>query len=142
MKAITFTIVSIWALFLTVFSSAFAPVSTQRHCTPPFIETTRNAASLYYHPLATSKSVSTALFASSEENGIEITESDQAILGAAGTIAALITFYSEFTLKTTGCGLPAGPFGIVGLLEGLSYLGVTGLAVYSIVTKVRTVRIY
>ena len=31
---------------------------------------------------------------------------------------------SEFVLKTTGCGLPAGPFGIVGAIEGVSYLGV------------------
>jgi len=69
-----------------------------------------------------------------------LSESDQTILGAAGTLAALIVFYSEFTLKTTGCGLPAGPFGIFGLAEGLSYLGVTGLVAYSVVTKVKTVR--
>ncbi|KAG7354891.1 hypothetical protein IV203_004247 [Nitzschia inconspicua] len=59
-------------------------------------------------------------------------------LGVCGTIAALVTFYSEFTLKTTGCGLPAGPFGLFGLVEGLSYLAVTGISAYSIVTKIKT----
>jgi hypothetical protein len=48
--------------------------------------------------------------------------------------------YSEFTLKTTGCGIPAGPFGLFGLVEGISYLIVTGMAVYSVVTKVQTGR--
>lgn len=38
-----------------------------------------------------------------------------------------MVLYSEYTLKTTGCGLPAGPFGIVGAIEGLSYLGVVGI---------------
>ena len=69
-----------------------------------------------------------------------LASSDQLVLGIGGTLAAFVTFYSEFTLKTTGCGLPAGPFGLVGLVEGLSYLSVAGIAVYSIVTKVKTVR--
>jgi hypothetical protein len=68
-----------------------------------------------------------------------LAESDQTVVGVVGTLAGLITLYSEWTLKSTGCGLPAGPFGLVGLFEGLSYLGVTGLAAYSIVTKVKTV---
>ena len=78
----------------------------------------------------------------SSEDTTEMSESDQTLLGAAGTFASLVTFYSEFTLKTTGCGLPAGPFGLVGLVEGLSYLGVTGLVAYSLVAKVKTVSIY
>jgi hypothetical protein len=44
--------------------------------------------------------------------------------GILGTIASVVVLYSEFVLKTTGCGLPAGPFGIVGAVEGVSYLGV------------------
>lgn len=53
---------------------------------------------------------------------------------AAGT-AALIVLYSEYTLKMTGCGLPAGPGGVVGALEGLSYLTVVGVAGSSIWTR-------
>ena len=67
-----------------------------------------------------------------------LAESDQLILGVVGTIASLITLYSEYTLKMTGCGLPSGPFGLIGLVEGLSYLSVSGLVVYSVITKVQT----
>jgi hypothetical protein len=52
--------------------------------------------------------------------------------------ASVIVLYSEYTLATTGCGLPAGPFGLVGLIEGINYLTVSGLVVYSIVTKLQT----
>ena len=45
---------------------------------------------------------------------------------------------SEFTLKTTGCGLPAGPFGLVGAVEGVSYLAIVGIIGASLTKKVRT----
>ena len=54
---------------------------------------------------------------------------DQTIVGVAGLVASLIMLYSENVLKGTGCGLPAGPFGLVGAAEGISYLVVTGLGV-------------
>jgi hypothetical protein len=76
-----------------------------------------------------------------EDDSTETTsmsESDQTLLGVTGTIAALVTLYSESVLKMTGCGLPAGPFGLVGGVEGLSYLGVTGIAAYSLYTKIKT----
>jgi hypothetical protein len=41
-------------------------------------------------------------------------------------------------LKTTGCGLPAGPFGLEGALEGFSYLGIVGILLWSLSTKIRT----
>ncbi|KAL3919954.1 MAG: hypothetical protein SGILL_003494, partial [Bacillariaceae sp.] len=72
------------------------------------------------------------------ELSTDLTTSTAWVLGVGGTFAALVTFYSEFTLKSTGCGIPAGPFGLFGLVEGLSYLGVTGVAAYSIVTKIKT----
>jgi hypothetical protein len=65
-------------------------------------------------------------------------ESDQIVLGVSGILASAIMLYSEFTLKTTGCGLPAGPLGIWGAAEGISYVGVLALATYSIYTKIRT----
>ena len=40
--------------------------------------------------------------------------------------------------RTTGCGLPAGPGGSIGALEGLSYLWVVGLVGFSVYTKVKT----
>ena len=68
------------------------------------------------------------------------TESDEelALYGAGGVFASAVVLYSEFTLKTTGCGLPAGPFGAVGAVEGISYLAVIGIAGASLATKAKT----
>ena len=51
-------------------------------------------------------------------------------------ISYAVMLWSEYTLKTTGCGLPAGPGGLLGALEGISYLFVVGLVGYSVYTKV------
>ena len=59
----------------------------------------------------------------------------QAVLGLA---AQPIMWWSLWTLKTTGCGLPAGPFGLYGALEGLSYLIVAGFVLASIYSKATT----
>jgi hypothetical protein len=67
-----------------------------------------------------------------------LSETEQNLLGVSGTVASLVVLYSEFTLKVTGCGLPAGPLGLYGAAEGVSYLLVIGLTGYSLVTKVRT----
>uniref|UniRef100_A0A0G4HCK4 Uncharacterized protein n=1 Tax=Chromera velia CCMP2878 TaxID=1169474 RepID=A0A0G4HCK4_9ALVE len=58
---------------------------------------------------------------------------------ATGT-APLLPFYfwSLYTLRTTGCGLPAGPFGLYGALEGFSYLAVVAMVGLSAYTKVKT----
>ena len=40
--------------------------------------------------------------------------------------------------RSTGCGLPSGPFGLYGAAEGISYLWVVGLVGYSIYTKATT----
>ena len=40
-----------------------------------------------------------------------------------------VMYWSLYTLKTTGCGLPAGPFGLFGAAEGISYLIVAGVVV-------------
>lgn len=71
-------------------------------------------------------------------DGASATDSDDLLLGAAGTSASLVTLYSESVLARTGCGLPAGPFGLVGGVEGVSYLGVVALVAYSLFTKLRT----
>ena len=56
----------------------------------------------------------------------------------AGLLAAPVTLYSEFVLKSTGCGLPPGPGGSLGALEGISYLVVVGVVGLSTVRKVQT----
>ncbi|GHP04349.1 hypothetical protein PPROV_000310300 [Pycnococcus provasolii] len=67
-------------------------------------------------------------------------ERNQALGGLGGTAACGITAVSIATLKTTGCGLPPGPGGLIGAAEGISYLAVTALLVTSITTKVKTGR--
>jgi hypothetical protein len=59
-------------------------------------------------------------------------------VGVLGSTAAIVMMYSEYVLKTTGCGLPAGPAGLLGALEGISYLTVLALVAYSAYNKLRT----
>mmetsp|Transcript_20097 Transcript_20097/g.30296 ORF Transcript_20097/g.30296 Transcript_20097/m.30296 type:complete len:207 (+) Transcript_20097:40-660(+) len=68
----------------------------------------------------------------------EVTIESPTLLGISGLIASTIVLYSESVLFNTGCGLPAGPFGLVGAVEGISYLGVVGLIGFSLYTKVKT----
>ena len=86
------------------------------------------------------RTISPLYLSNDKENAsfsVGLSESDQGVLGAAGTVASLITLFSEYTLKTTGCGLPAGPAGLLGLAEGLSYLSVVGIAGFSLFTKLK-----
>lgn len=41
-------------------------------------------------------------------------------ISVLGLASQPIMWWSLFTLKTTGCGLPAGPFGLIGAAEGIS----------------------
>mmetsp|Transcript_14076 Transcript_14076/g.21150 ORF Transcript_14076/g.21150 Transcript_14076/m.21150 type:complete len:204 (-) Transcript_14076:278-889(-) len=68
----------------------------------------------------------------------EVTIESPTLLGISGLIASTIVLYSESVLFNTGCGLPAGPFGLVGAVEGISYLGVVGLIGFSLYTKIKT----
>jgi len=45
-------------------------------------------------------------------------------------------WWSLYVLKTTGCGLPAGPFGLIGAAEGISYLVIIGFVASSMLSKV------
>ncbi|KAL2645366.1 hypothetical protein R1flu_012953 [Riccia fluitans] len=57
---------------------------------------------------------------------------------AGGLVAVPVVAWSLYTLKTTGCGLPPGPGGAIGALEGVSYLVILGVIGWSIYTKVKT----
>ena len=85
-----------------------------------------------------------SLFAIGDENEgelsnvIQLSDSESTLLGITGKIASLTMLYSESVLYQTGCGLPAGPFGLVGAAEGISYLGVVALVGFSLFTKIKT----
>ncbi|GAA0140908.1 hypothetical protein LIER_02172 [Lithospermum erythrorhizon] len=76
-----------------------------------------------------------AMAKESSEGGDGITEK-AAIIG--GLISTPVIGWSLFTLKTTGCGLPPGPGGSIGALEGVSYLVVVGIVGWSLYTKNKT----
>lgn len=52
--------------------------------------------------------------------------SASSILDKVGLISQPIVWISLVSVGTTGGGLPAGPFGLVGAMEGLAYLTVVG----------------
>ena len=57
-------------------------------------------------------------------------------IGAAGIIANFVMWASLYCVAKTGGGLPAGPFGVVGALEGVSYLLVVAVCGASLFKKV------
>ena len=61
-----------------------------------------------------------------------LSTNDQTVVGVIGLVASIITLYSESVLKGTGCGLPAGPYGLVGAAEGISYLIVLAIGAFSL----------
>uniref|UniRef100_A0A7S4CT94 Uncharacterized protein n=1 Tax=Eutreptiella gymnastica TaxID=73025 RepID=A0A7S4CT94_9EUGL len=65
-------------------------------------------------------------------------DDDGLLLGIAGSIFNVVFWVSLYSVYSTGQGVPAGPFGLYGLAEGLSYLAVPGLFAYSVYTKVQT----
>ena len=122
--------------------SSFSTISqptTQARCMLPDIITTCKIN------LHTSKGRSTSsLFAIEDEDegevsiAIQLGDSESTLLGITGIISSIIMLYSESVLFRTGCGLPAGPLGLVGAAEGISYLGVVVLVGFSLFTKIRT----
>jgi len=57
-------------------------------------------------------------------------------VSATGLVAQPVVWISLYFVATTGAGLPAGPFGFVGAMEGVSYLVVVGLVVASVYRKI------
>ncbi|KAH7520053.1 uncharacterized protein LOC107424837 [Ziziphus jujuba] len=72
---------------------------------------------------------------SSDESGGGIIEK---VAIAGGLVSTPVIGWSLYTLKTTGCGLPPGPGGSIGALEGVSYLAVVGILAWSVYTKAKT----
>ncbi|KAF9609434.1 hypothetical protein IFM89_016234 [Coptis chinensis] len=71
----------------------------------------------------------------SKGSGDGITEK---VAVVSGLISTPVIGWSLYTLKTTGCGLPPGPGGSIGALEGVSYLAVVGIVAWSLYTKSKT----
>ena len=87
--------------------SAFAPavtiLPTGKHT--PFLQHTN-----------TRVSSSHLLLSKNDESGGE------SLASTVGLAAQPVVWVSLYTVATTGAGLPAGPFGLIGAVEGLSYV--------------------
>ena len=57
-------------------------------------------------------------------------------ISVAGLVAQPVVWVSLFSVATTRAGLPAGPFGLLGAVEGVSYLVVLGYVASSIARRV------
>ena len=100
-------------------SFAFAPVSTRRTCS---LSATRRPSRV-------------VLAAAADEpppSGIATAAA------SAGLVANPIMWVSLWCVSATGRGLPAGPFGALGALEGVSYLVVVGFVAASLYQKAST----
>jgi len=73
-----------------------------------------------------------------ESEGTSVSDGVALAAGGVGVGSSLVMYWSLWTLSQTGCGLPPGPGGALGALEGVSYLAVIGLVAWSAATKVKT----
>lgn len=65
-------------------------------------------------------------------------DSTLAVIGGFGLGSNALCDFSLYKLQTTMCGLPAGPYGLIGAAEGISYLVVLAIVFLSIQRKVTT----
>ena len=69
---------------------------------------------------------------------LDLSPTQQNILTAISLPCVPIVTYSEYVLFSNGCGLPPGPYGLLGAAEGISYLVVAGMFLLSIYSKIST----
>ncbi|CAJ1923106.1 unnamed protein product [Cylindrotheca closterium] len=75
----------------------------------------------------------------SNDDDFEISDGNKiSPLGVVGIASQPIVWVSLGFVATTGAGLPAGPFGLLGAVEGLSYLIVVGLVASNVIFQERT----
>lgn len=99
------------------------------------------AASLTPRRLSSSSSTakpSLSITCKATKDAEESTSSKEIAAAVGGLISNPVIGWSLYALKTTGCGLPPGPGGSLGALEGVSYLVVAGIVAWSLYTKVKT----
>ncbi|CAB9517716.1 expressed unknown protein [Seminavis robusta] len=75
-------------------------------------------------PQGPSRSTTTIVRANNDDGSL----STSSVTTAIGAACQPVVWVSLYSVATTRAGLPAGPFGLVGAVEGLSYLVVVGLA--------------
>ncbi|KAL2905576.1 Na(+)/H(+) antiporter subunit D1 [Bienertia sinuspersici] len=89
-------------------------------------------------PLPCSSTIKVLVMAKGTSNDTEEGGIAEKAAIAGGLISTPVIGWSLYTLKTTGCGLPPGPGGSIGALEGVSFLAVFGIVGWSLYTKTKT----
>lgn len=126
------TLVEVWDIML---QSARLLQSARVRLTPFAPLSTSNAGRRPKTKAYSRRSFSASCKAS--ESSDDVGTTGKAVI-ALGLLANPLCLWSEYTLKTTGAGLPPGPGGALGAAEGLSYLVVLGVVGWSAITKVTT----
>lgn len=88
--------------------------------------------------LCTTTRTRTSLYSGNGSTGDDEVSTPAVAIAVAGLALSPIVFWSEYTLATTGSGLPPGPGGALGAAEGISYLASVGIVAWSLKTKVQT----
>jgi len=88
--------------------------------------------------LCTTTRTRTCLYSGNGSTGGDDISTPAVAIAVAGLALSPIVFWSEYTLATTGSGLPPGPGGALGAAEGISYLASVGIVAWSLKTKVQT----
>ena len=60
----------------------------------------------------------------------------RAVVALFGLVALPVVWISLYFVVTTGGGLPAGPWGLLGATEGLSYLAIVGFSVWVLIKAI------
>lgn len=116
-------------LFLPIFGAhAFLTESQGPSHSKPFIVSTSSCKLLernnnQFHRY---RSTMTAIFDSHKDDDEISGQPSASSLDTAGIVSQPIVWASLVSVATTGAGLPSGPFGLVGGIEGLAYLIVVG----------------
>lgn len=122
---------------VAAFAVSVAPAGGLRGSTTPRLGACRPASAATVPPLRRATRMSTP-----PADGDSPPPASLSTAGKAACAAAFMTFptvgVSEYALLATGCGLPPGPGGLIGAVEGVGYLAVAAVVVWSVATKVKT----
>ncbi|EOD13085.1 hypothetical protein EMIHUDRAFT_212793 [Emiliania huxleyi CCMP1516] len=118
-------------------ASAFTQPPIAHNRAKPPVAARSHGASAFTHPRPLIAHHAKALGAARSQGPAASAPQQQATTAAAvlGLCSQPIMWWSLYTLKTTGCGLPAGPFGLLGAAEGISYLVVIGFVAAALLSK-------
>jgi hypothetical protein len=107
---------------------AFQHHPTVPLCQPPSNKPSTHHRFLHRHDIPANHPATKLHMMNKNHSSSEVQQKSIPLSGILGLISQPIVWSSLYLVRTTGGGYPAGPFGLLGLLEGMSYLIVVGFA--------------